>query len=124
RGRGRHGDVVGARSPGGLCREDLEVDRTFQPAKLTDRVVHMGRLAVLHPDGHVLVHNQTEERKEDEEGHDRPDGRGNAFFVPAKVADQKTHEITGGEGAEGILSSHTGWGCYSVSSCRSGRELV
>ena len=68
----------------------------------------MGRLGVLHPNGHVLVHDQAEEGEEDEEGHDRPDGRGHAFFVPAEVADQKTHEITGGEGSEAILSAHPG----------------
>src|SRR5213594_2634451 len=93
-GRGRHGDVVRPRNLGGLRRENLEVDRPFDPAELAQRAVHVRCFGVFHPDGHVLIHDQAEEREEDEEGHDRADGRGDPFLVPANVADQKTHGFT------------------------------
>ena len=82
------------RDLGGLCREDLKVDCAFDPAELAQGPVHVRRLGVFHPDGHVLVHDEAQERQEHEEGHDRADRRGDPFLVPANVADQKTHEVT------------------------------
>src|SRR6266508_2854317 len=94
RGRCGRRDVERARVPGGLGREDLEVDRSLEAPEIAEGGVHMGRLGVLHPHGDVLVDDQAEEREEHEERHDCADGRGDAPLVRPKLADQNTHGFT------------------------------
>src|SRR2546426_8328068 len=91
RGEGRDRDVINPGVLGQLGREDLEVDAPLEGAELAERTAHVGRLRVLHPHGHVLVHDQADERQEHEEGHDRPHGRRDPGLVLSDAA-QSLHD--------------------------------
>src|SRR3972149_2139622 len=106
---------------GDLRCEDLEIDRPLEAAELADGRVHVSGLGVLHPDRHVLVHDQAQERQEDEDGHDRTHGRGDPTVVPPDRANYHTHgvasRVSSGGTARAILK-------YAIYRCRGKSRAV
>ena len=105
RGRRRHRDVEGPRVRRRLGGEHLEVDVALDPTELAEGRVHVGRFGILHPDRDILVHDDAEEREEDEKGHDRADGRGDGALIRPEIADQDSHVVTCRKSSVCIITS-------------------